>query len=98
METNLSELIAALQSEAAGLDLPLPIIVEKWLNTENGRIRLAVCRSRYGWHWEIGSTRNERNPPLQIIYGSQGELARTKLRQFLQTRATAQTNSDSTPL
>jgi len=75
METNLSDLISALQTEAAGLDSPLPIIVEKWLTTENGRIRLAVCRSRYGWHWEIGSLRIESNPPLQIIHGSPGELA-----------------------
>lgn len=58
----------------------------------------AVCRSRYGWHWEIGSSRTERNPPLQIIYGNQGELARATLRQFLQTNATAQTKSAPTPL
>lgn len=35
---------------------------------------------------------------MQIIYGNQGELARTALRQFLQINATAQTKSDSTPL
>lgn len=98
MGPNPSELISALQSEVAGLDLPLPIIVEKWLNTENGRIRLAVCRSRYGWHWEIGSSRNKMSPPLQIVHGNHSELACATLRQFLQSNATAQTNSDFAPL
>lgn len=82
MQSTLSESISALRKKAQRPG-PLPIIIEEWLPTENGQIRLALCRSRYGWHWEVGSSLQPSPGPVQIVKGTQSEEAQTTCIQAL---------------
>ena len=57
-------------------------IAEKWVETENGRCRVAVCNSTYGTHFEIGPLHGSKPQSTKVFAGSDQDRAVALLAQL----------------
>lgn len=88
MKANPSQILTALETEARTPGLSLPAVAETWITTDRGLLRLALCHSAYGWHWEVGSYRSSAFGPMRVLGGDQKQQVQAWLAAFLGAEAT----------
>jgi len=88
IKTNPIQILTALENEARKSRLSLPTVAETWIETESGPLRLALCHSPYGWHWEIGSYRFTAIVPVHVLGGDQKWQVHARLAAFLSAEST----------
>lgn len=88
MKTSPPQILAALEKEVRQSRLSLPAVAETWITTDSGPLRLALCCSSYGWHWEIGSYRSSTFVPVRVLGGDHKRQVHTWLAAFLSAETT----------
>ena len=88
MKASPSQILTALETEARTPGLSLPAVAETWITTDSGLLRLALCHSPYGWHWEVGSYRSSAFVPVRVLGGDQKRQVQAWLAAFLRAEAT----------
>ncbi len=87
MKTNPSQILTALETKAHMSGMSLPAVAETWIKTDKGPLRLALCHSLYGWHWEVGSYRASAFVPVRVLGGEQKWQVQAWLAVFLRAEA-----------
>jgi hypothetical protein len=78
------EIIENLKAQADQLHSErVDAIAEQWVETENGRCRVAVCNSAYGIHFEIGPVHGSEPQPTKVFAGSDQDRAVAYLARLL---------------
>ena len=87
MKSSPSQILTALEIKARTPGASLPAIAETWIMTNRGSLRLALCHSRYGWHWEIGSYRSTALMSVRVLGIDQTRQVHTLLAALLRDDA-----------
>jgi hypothetical protein len=58
-------------------------IAEKWVETETGICRVAVCSSAYGIHFEIGPLQGSKPKQTKVFAGSDKDSAIALLLRYM---------------
>ncbi len=80
------EIIENLKAQADQLRIErVDVVAEQWVETENGRCRVAVCNSAYGIHFEIGPLHGSKPQPTKVFAGSHQDKAVALLLRYMHT-------------